>query len=274
MYVSAQRCVGHDKALPESGRASIVSCYHSSALRSLTHIKLHGANLLYFSSVDLPVLWATNVLVGHDAPGALAAVEKPFKFLAVRICRQHVVMACRPRARGRALLRLNVMVLLRGPINRLANLRQSQFCKPMDMQARSEIIAPKRNGNSEALDQPERWRHWLRPIRRRWLRDPLRSRLAGAAGRPRMPGDPKECRKHAARCAEMAVAAYTPQLRATFLELSKHGSNLQSNRKALSSKLPKVRILGRGSKRPSTRVASSEKNSPTLHHLRQIRAPN
>jgi hypothetical protein len=71
MYVSAQRCVGHDKAPPESGRASIVSCYHSSALRSLTHIKLHGANLLYFSSVDLPVLWATNVLVGHDARGRL-----------------------------------------------------------------------------------------------------------------------------------------------------------------------------------------------------------
>jgi hypothetical protein len=41
-----------------------------------------------------------------------------------------------------------------------------------------------------------------------------------------MPGDPKECRKHAARCAEMAVAAYTPHLRATFLELSKHWEQL------------------------------------------------
>jgi hypothetical protein len=36
-----------------------------------------------------------------------------------------------------------------------------------------------------------------------------------------MPGNPKECRKHAARCAELAVAARTPALRAKFLELSK-----------------------------------------------------
>jgi hypothetical protein len=36
-----------------------------------------------------------------------------------------------------------------------------------------------------------------------------------------MPGDPKECRRHAARCAEMAVAARTPELRAKFLGLSK-----------------------------------------------------
>jgi hypothetical protein len=41
-----------------------------------------------------------------------------------------------------------------------------------------------------------------------------------------MPGDPKECRKHAARCAEMAVAAYTPQLRTSFLQLSKHWEQL------------------------------------------------
>jgi hypothetical protein len=41
-----------------------------------------------------------------------------------------------------------------------------------------------------------------------------------------MPGDPKECRKHAARCAEMAVAARTPQLKATFLGLSKHWEKL------------------------------------------------
>jgi hypothetical protein len=36
-----------------------------------------------------------------------------------------------------------------------------------------------------------------------------------------MPGDPKECRQHAARCAELAVAARTPELRVRFLELSK-----------------------------------------------------
>jgi undecaprenyl pyrophosphate synthase len=41
-----------------------------------------------------------------------------------------------------------------------------------------------------------------------------------------MPGDPKECRRRAAWCAELAVAARTPQLRATFLELSKNWEKL------------------------------------------------
>jgi hypothetical protein len=36
-----------------------------------------------------------------------------------------------------------------------------------------------------------------------------------------MPGDPKKCRKHTARCAELAITARTPELRAKFLELSK-----------------------------------------------------
>jgi rubrerythrin len=41
-----------------------------------------------------------------------------------------------------------------------------------------------------------------------------------------MPGDPKECRTHAVRCAELAVTAGTPQLRTTFLELSKNWEKL------------------------------------------------
>ena len=41
-----------------------------------------------------------------------------------------------------------------------------------------------------------------------------------------MPFNPKECRQHAARCAEMAVAAHTPQLRGRFLELSKNWEKL------------------------------------------------
>jgi hypothetical protein len=32
----------------------------------------------------------------------------------------------------------------------------------------------------------------------------------------------KECRRNAARCVELAVTAHTPQLKATFLKLSKH----------------------------------------------------
>jgi hypothetical protein len=41
-----------------------------------------------------------------------------------------------------------------------------------------------------------------------------------------MPGDPRECRMHAVRCAELAVTAETPQLKATFLGLSKHWEKL------------------------------------------------
>jgi len=36
-----------------------------------------------------------------------------------------------------------------------------------------------------------------------------------------MIGDPRECRRHAARCAELAMFARTSQLKATFLGLSK-----------------------------------------------------
>ena len=36
-----------------------------------------------------------------------------------------------------------------------------------------------------------------------------------------MPGDPKQCRMHALRCAELAAKARTAQLRATFLGLSR-----------------------------------------------------
>lgn len=41
-----------------------------------------------------------------------------------------------------------------------------------------------------------------------------------------MPGDPKECRWHGLRCAELAIKARTPQLKAMFLELSKNWEKL------------------------------------------------
>jgi hypothetical protein len=41
-----------------------------------------------------------------------------------------------------------------------------------------------------------------------------------------MTGDLKECRGRAVRCAELAVAARTPQLKAMFLELSKNWEKL------------------------------------------------
>ena len=41
-----------------------------------------------------------------------------------------------------------------------------------------------------------------------------------------MPGDPKECRLHAMRCAELAATAKTQQLKATLLELAKNWEKL------------------------------------------------
>jgi hypothetical protein len=41
-----------------------------------------------------------------------------------------------------------------------------------------------------------------------------------------MPGDPKECRKHAARCAELAMTARSNELKGALLELSKNWENL------------------------------------------------
>jgi hypothetical protein len=41
-----------------------------------------------------------------------------------------------------------------------------------------------------------------------------------------MPGDPRECRRHALRCAELAVSAAPQQLKAALLELSKNWEQL------------------------------------------------
>jgi hypothetical protein len=41
-----------------------------------------------------------------------------------------------------------------------------------------------------------------------------------------MPGDPKECRKHAARCAELAARAKAEHLKAMLLQLSKSWEKL------------------------------------------------
>jgi hypothetical protein len=45
-----------------------------------------------------------------------------------------------------------------------------------------------------------------------------------------MPGDAKECREHALRCAELAATARTPQSRAMFFELSKDWEKLAVQR--------------------------------------------
>jgi hypothetical protein len=66
-----------------------------------------------------------------------------------------------------------------------------------------------------------------------------------------MPGDPKECRRHAACCAELAVAASTPQLKTTFLGLSKNWEKLAIQ---LEGAFAKRTYQGGASKSPSMRL--------------------
>jgi hypothetical protein len=44
-----------------------------------------------------------------------------------------------------------------------------------------------------------------------------------------MPGDPKECRQHARRCAELASIATTPEAREQFLSLEKSWMRLAAD---------------------------------------------
>jgi hypothetical protein len=44
-----------------------------------------------------------------------------------------------------------------------------------------------------------------------------------------MPGDPKECRQHARRCAELAAIATTPDAREQFLSLEKSWMKLAAD---------------------------------------------
>jgi hypothetical protein len=59
-----------------------------------------------------------------------------------------------------------------------------------------------------------------------------------------MPGDLKECRKNAARCAELAVAAHTPELRVIFLELSKNWEKLAIQLEDAFAKLAESEAIG------------------------------
>jgi hypothetical protein len=59
-----------------------------------------------------------------------------------------------------------------------------------------------------------------------------------------MPGDPKECRRNAARCAEMAVEARTPRLKATLLELSKNWEKLAIQLENAFARLAETEALG------------------------------
>jgi hypothetical protein len=79
-----------------------------------------------------------------------------------------------------------------------------------------------------------------------------------------MPGDPKECRRHAARCAELAVAARTPQLKAAFLGLSKNWETLAIQLEDTFGILEELELVGsnvRQSLDETKRLLLSQKSS-------------
>jgi hypothetical protein len=74
-----------------------------------------------------------------------------------------------------------------------------------------------------------------------------------------MPGDPKECRRNAARYAELAVAARTLQLRTMFLELSKNWEKLATQQEDAFAQLGEseaIRSNVRGSLNENKRLSN------------------
>jgi hypothetical protein len=57
-----------------------------------------------------------------------------------------------------------------------------------------------------------------------------------------MPGDPKECRLHALRCAELAGTARPQQLKATLLELAKNWEKLAVDLQRTQSLVDEVSV--------------------------------
>ena len=66
-----------------------------------------------------------------------------------------------------------------------------------------------------------------------------------------MPGDPRECRKHAIRCAELAAEAKTEPLRNHFLLLSKTWESLATELERVSETMSELVPLETG-KMPRT----------------------
>jgi hypothetical protein len=73
-----------------------------------------------------------------------------------------------------------------------------------------------------------------------------------------MTGDPRERRKHAARCAELAVSARTPQLKITFLRLSKKWERFAIELEDAFGRLEEAKAIG-SQARHSHRLLLSKK---------------
>jgi hypothetical protein len=64
-----------------------------------------------------------------------------------------------------------------------------------------------------------------------------------------MPGDPKECRRHATRCAELAALAKAEHLKAMLLELSKSWQMLAIGLESVVGTLDEVEVVRSGVRR-------------------------
>jgi hypothetical protein len=78
-----------------------------------------------------------------------------------------------------------------------------------------------------------------------------------------MPGNPKVCRRNAARCAELAMAARALQLGVMFLELSKNWEKLAIQLEDAFGKLTAITSNVRES-RNETSTTASQNGSPYL----------
>jgi hypothetical protein len=78
-----------------------------------------------------------------------------------------------------------------------------------------------------------------------------------------MSGNSKEYRRNAARCAELAMVARTPQLRAVFLELSKNWEGLAIDREDAIAKLVESEFI----------VANVEESLVEVRRLSTKRVP-
>ena len=81
-------------------------------------------------------------------------------------------------------------------------------------------------GNREPLEEPQR--HFFSSI------------VLALYGRPQMPGDPREYRQHATRCAELATNVKDVEFKATYLALSRQWEMFAAELEAAEAKLKEL----------------------------------
>jgi hypothetical protein len=69
-----------------------------------------------------------------------------------------------------------------------------------------------------------------------------------------MVANSKECRRHAVRCAELAMAARTPQMKATFLGLSKNWETLAISLEDAFGRVEEEKIVRSQARRSLTEI--------------------